>query len=132
MKMRTCMAMATSDLLLVLCLLGQTPNLAAGQSPSDVEGVWRADRYSLADGPDYEVRGRIFFSEADWQVLFFVMDDQGNPRRASGEGGTYERTSDGVVFRHLFHLSVGDAMPGLAEAPIRIEARGAEDEPRRH
>ena len=62
-------------------------------------------------------------------AIGFVMDETGTARRGSGEGGTYERTSDGVVFRHLFHLSVGEAMPGLAEAPLRMVARGAEDAP---
>lgn len=95
----------------------------------DIRGAWSAERYLLAEGQDHEVRGQIFFAERDWQVLFFVMDENGEPRRGSGEGGSYERTDDGVVFSHLFNLSVGEAMPGLAEAPLWMVARGPEGAP---
>ena len=105
------------------------PFLAQAQSTGDVRGAWTADRYLLADGTDHEVRGQIFFAEHDWQVLFFVMDENGAAKRGSGEGGTYERTEDGVVFRHLFNLSVGEAMRGLEEAPLRMVARGPEGAP---
>jgi hypothetical protein len=129
MKIRTYGGEVLLGLLSALLLMSPAPSLAAAQSNEDVRGAWTAKRYILADGPDHNVQGQIFFAERDWQVLFFVMDETGTARRGSGEGGTYERTSDGVVFRHLFHLSVGDAMPGLAEAPLRMVARGAEDAP---
>ena len=129
MKIRTCGGKVLLGLLSALLLMSPAPSVAAAQSNDDVRGAWTARRYLLADGPDHNVRGQIFFAERDWQVLFFVMDETGTARRGSGEGGTYERTSDGVVFRHLFHLSVGDAMPGLAEAPLSMVARGAEDAP---
>jgi len=101
---------------------------AAAQTPSELQGAWAAERYHMAEGGAHEVQGRIFFAERDWQVLFFVVDEEG-PKRGSGEGGTYERTADGVVFSHLFNLSVGDAMEGLEEAPLRMTARGAEGAP---
>jgi len=129
MKIRTCGGEVLLGLLAAMLLMSHPPSVAAAQSNDDVRGAWTARRYLLADGADHNVRGQIFFAERDWQVLFFVMDETGTARRGSGEGGTYERTSDGVVFRHLFHLSVGDAMPGLAEAPLRMVARGAEDAP---
>ena len=129
MKIRTWGGEVLFGLLCALLLMSPVPSAAAAQSNDDVRGAWTARRYLLADGVDHNVRGQIFFAERDWQVLFFVMDETGTARRGSGEGGTYERTSDGVVFRHLFHLSVGEAMPGLAEAPLRMVARGAEDAP---
>ena len=129
MKTRTCGSEILLGLLSALLLMSPAPSVAAAQSNDDVRGAWTARRYILADGQDHNVRGQIFFAERDWQVLFFVMDETGTARRGSGEGGTYERTSDGVVFRHLLHLSVGDAMPGLAETPLRMVARGAEDAP---
>ena len=129
MKRRTRGGEVMLGLLAALLLMSPAPSVAAAQTHDDVRGAWTARRYLLADGPEYNVRGQIFFAELDWQVLFFVLDETGTARRGSGEGGTYERTSDGVVFRHLFHLSVGDAMPGLAEAPLRLVARGAEDAP---
>ena len=129
MKIRTCGGEVLLGLLSALLLMSPASSVAAAQSNDDVRGAWTARQYFLADGVDHNVRGQIFFAERDWQVLFFVMDETGTARRGSGEGGTYERTSDGVVFRHLFHLSVGDAMPGLAEAPLRMVARGSEDAP---
>ena len=129
MKIRTCGGAVLLGLLSAMLLTSSAPSVAAAQSKNDVRGAWTARRYILADGVDHNVRGQIFFAEHDWQVLYFVMDETGTARRGSGEGGSYERTSDGVVFRHLFHLSVGDAMPGLAEAPLRMVARGAEDAP---
>ena len=118
-------------LAVVLALLSAaaSPSTAAGQVESDVRGAWSAERYLLASGAEYVVRGQIFFAEREWQVLFFVLDEAGTPKRGSGEGGTYERTADGVVFRHLFNLSVGEAMPGLTEAPLRMVARGPEEAP---
>jgi hypothetical protein len=113
---------------LVAFALGM-PAVAEAQSTGDVRGAWTADRYLLADGADHAVRGQIFFAEHDWQVLFFVMSEDGEPKRGSGEGGSYERTEDGVVFSHLFNLSVGEAMPGLEEAPLRMVARGPEGAP---
>lgn len=110
-------------------MLVGSPTLTAAQSGEDVRGPWAADEYLLADGPTHVVRGQIFFGERDWQVLFLVMDETGAPRRGSAEGGTYERTDDGVVFRHLFNLSVGEAMEGLAEAPLRMVARDPEEAP---
>jgi hypothetical protein len=104
------------------------PVEVAAQDGADVRGAWSAQRYVLATGAVHEVRGQIFFAERDWQVLFFVMGEEG-PERGSGEGGTYERTEDGVVFSHLFNLSVGEAMEGLEEAPLRMTARGAEGAP---
>ena len=114
--------------LLVLAITAIGPATIAAQS-GDVRGAWDAERYLLAGGAEYPVQGQIFFVDDRWQVLFFVMDETGTARRGSGEGGTYERTADGVVFRHLFNLSVGDAMPGLPDAPLRMVSRGPEDAP---
>jgi hypothetical protein len=119
----------TLGLLVIPLLLAYLPVGVAGQTSDPLQGVWSAEQYLLADGTDHELRGRIFFAERHWQVLFFVIDDFGEPRRGSGEGGTYERTADGVVFRHLFNLSAGEAMFGLEEAPLRMIARSPEDAP---
>lgn len=117
--------------LLSICLVAALVHAAAAEAQvdDDLLGAWTADAYLLADGPTYEVRGQIFFADGRWQVLFFVMDEDGDAERGSGEGGTYERTDDGVVFRHLFNLSVGDELPGLPAAPLRMVTRSAEDAP---
>ncbi len=92
-----------------------------------VEGVWEAQTYLLADGTLHPVRGRIFFQGRHWQVLFFVVDaSSSRPHRGSAEGGTYTLAGDQLTFRHELNLSVGDAIPGLPEAPLRMIARHPE------
>lgn len=102
---------------------------ALAQSPvADLHGVWIPQSYHLADGDTLAVTGHIFFTGEHWTVLFFVMQN-GEPVRGSAEGGTYERTDDRLVFTHLHHLSVGAAVGGLPEAPLRMETRGAAGAP---
>ncbi len=115
--------------LLAFLLSLAAASVAEAQPADALEGVWTADRYLLAEGSEHEVRGQIFFTRGHWQVLFFVMDESGVAQRGSGEGGTYQRTADGVVFSHLFHLSIGDPMPGLAAAPLRMVVQAPDGAP---
>lgn len=94
----------------------------------DVRGAWQAEQYLLKDGTQHTVFGRIFFTERDWTVLFFVMTPDGQPRRGSGEGGTYTLSEDRLVFTHLYHLSAGEAMDGLPATDLRMVARGPNDD----
>ena len=91
-----------------------------------VKGVWDARTYLLADGTLHPVRGRIFFQGGHWQVLFFVVDASNCPQRGSGEGGAYMLAGDRLTFRYELNLSVGDAVVGLPEAPLRMIARHPE------
>ncbi len=120
--------MRTVLLVLSLALTG-VPGSFRAQDTSDLEGAWIAEAYHLRDGAVHPVAGRIFFTAADWQVLFFVLDEQGEPRRGSGEGGTYALDGDRLVFTHLFNLSAGEAMEGLAASELRMTARGGDDAP---
>ena len=130
MRRRVPNAPGPRSLLLATLLAAASASLGADvEAQDDVDGAWIAERYLLADGAEYPVQGQIFFASGQWQVLFFVMDEDGVAQRGSGEGGTYERTGDGVVFRHLFNLSVGSAMPGLPEAELRMVARSAQGAP---
>lgn len=95
----------------------------AAQSRAELQGVWAAERYHMAAGAEYEVQGRIFFGERDWQVLFFVVDDADEVRRGSAEGGTYTLEGGELVFAHLFNLSFGEEMPGLPAAELRMVSR---------
>jgi len=99
-----------------------TPNGVANAQELTIQGAWSAQIYRLAGGQAHPVRGRIFFASAEWQVLFFVMDDD-EPKRGSGEGGTYSLTGDQLTLKHHYLLAVGDQMPGLPAAPLRMEAR---------
>jgi len=117
----------------VLGLLGAAllfaPAAARAQGAPDIEGAWAAERYFMADGGDHEVQGRIFFTDRDWQVLFFVIDEQGVTRRGSGEGGTYTLDGRQLVFTHLFNLSAGEEMLGLPAAELQMVARQPADAP---
>jgi len=95
-----------------------------------IEGAWRASEYLLATGDTHALRGRIFFTDGAWTVVFFVLDDRGRPRRASAEGGAYSVAGDVVTFRHEYNFSQGSEVAGILESPLRMEvaAPGAEGE----
>ena len=94
---------------------------ASGQ----ILGAWNPENYILKDGTEYSVSGLIFFTEKDWTVLFFVKDEQGNVRRGSGEGGTYELEGDRLTFTHFYHLSAGEQLGPLPPSPLRMSVRDA-------
>ena len=94
---------------------------ASGQ----ILGAWNPESYILKDGTEYSVSGLIFFTEKDWTVLFFVKDEQGNVRRGSGEGGTYELEGDRLTFTHFYHLSAGEQLGPLPPSPLRMSVRDA-------
>ena len=94
---------------------------------SEILGAWHPERYRLADGTELPVTGLIFFTESDWNVLFFVEDEEGAPRRGSSEGGTYTLEGERLVFRHLYHLSVGEAVASLEEEPLRMSVSTPEE-----
>lgn len=107
-------------------LFGSLALLTCGVSAAaEIEGAWSAELYTLKDGTELPVDGRIFFTDRDWTVLFFVVSD-GEVRRGSGEGGTYTLEGDALTFRHLYHLSAGEAVASLPEAPLRMSVREPE------
>lgn len=89
----------------------------------EIQGVWAADRYELAGGAEHALRGQIMFDQDRWTVLFFVLGPNGEPVRASAEGGTYHATADTVTFSHLYNYSEGEAVEGMAAAEMRMVAR---------
>lgn len=97
--------------------------------PSPIEGAWLASQYVLASGDVHPLRGRIFFLDGDWTVVFFVLDGDGRPRRASAEGGTYDVSDDVVVFTHEYNFSQGEGLLGLSQSPLRLEIHEAGSEP---
>ena len=99
---------------------------AATQQPT-LHGAWQPERYLIKDGGELAVTGQIFFAERAWTVLFFVLDDEGQPTRGSGEGGTYTLRGDSLTFTHLYHLSAGEAADGLTESALRMEIHDAAD-----
>ena len=111
-------ALLTSLSLILFSLLGS----AAIASAADIRGAWAAVLYVLKDGTELPVEGRIFFTDRDWTVLFFVTQG-GEVRRGSGEGGTYTLDGDALTFRHFYNLSAGEAVASLPEAPLRMSVR---------
>lgn len=110
---------------LFLLLAAVALDADAQENDRALEGVWSAERYVLRDGATHQLSGRIFFSGNEWTVLFLVLDSNGNPRRGSGEGGTFTLRGNDLVFSHLFHLSAGDEMDGLPASPLRLETHSA-------
>ncbi len=104
-------------------------SVPASAQDSDVQGAWNAETYFLKAGAEHRVEGRIFLTESDWQVVFFVVDDQGEIKRGSAEGGTYTLDGDALTFWHLHNFSTGEAMEGLEEAPLRMVYRDLENAP---
>ena len=100
---------------------------AACAQKSSLQGAWQPQRYLLKDGSELAVTGQIFFAETDWTVLFFVIDEEGQPKRGSGEGGTYTLVGDSLTFMHHYHLSGGEATGSLPDSPMRMEIHNAAD-----
>ena len=118
--------------LCLAALIGSLPDHA----PPDAEGplstqadalagAWAANEYVLSSGARHAVRGRIVFTDSEWQVLFFVMEGD-EPRRGSGEGGRYTFDGETLTFEHLHHLSYGRTMAGLPASPLAMTARDGE------
>ena len=72
--------------ILTIVALTSHPTVAQHQIDSgddvDLAGVWQAENYILMDGTEHPVVGKIFFTENDWTVLFFVLDESGVTRRS--------------------------------------------------
>ena len=86
---------------------------------ADVQGAWRVETYIMAGGAEHPTEGRIFFTQSDWQVLFFTLDEEGVVKRASAEGGTYTLEGNALTLLHLHNLSAGEAIEGREAIPLR-------------
>jgi hypothetical protein len=107
------------SLLAALCALVPS-TLTAADNP--IRGMWRPDTYILKDGSRHPIAGLVTFSDREWTFLVFVMDN-GEPRRAEGEGGTYTLNGEDIVFHHEFLLTVGQALGSMPESPLRMQVR---------
>ncbi len=113
-------------LIAMLAFVALACRSSEAQKPA-LHGAWQPERYLIKDGGELAVTGQIFFAENDWTVLFFVLDDDGEPTRGSGEGGTYTLDGDSLTFTHRYHLSAGEAADGLTESALRMEIHDAAD-----
>ncbi len=117
-------------LMLTLTLTGALfvePALAQ-DTDFDLRGSWQVDSYVLADGADHQVDGLMLFSETDWVVVYFVKDDDGQPRRGAGEGGPYTLDGDRLVLRRDYLTIAGEEIGTLPEIPLRFDIPGVTDQ----
>ena len=110
-----------------LCL---TSCPASQDDQPTIQGAWQPQQYFLKNGSRHAVDGLIFFTEKDWTVLFFVLGENGNPERGSGEGGTYTLHGNRLVFTHRYNLSGGGEVGSLAASPLSMEIRKSAEAPR--
>ncbi len=111
----------------ILTFLFPIISCQTNSTENNLEGAWSTQMYTLKDGGQHVVKGHIFFTEKDWTVLFFVMDDKDKPQRGSAEGGTYMLIDDSLEFKHLYNLSASNAIGDLAQSPLRMEIRSASE-----
>jgi hypothetical protein len=116
-------------MLVVGTLVAMPVSVAAQAHVPGIEGVWSAERYVMKSGVEHDVAGHIFFTDGQWTVLFFVLDEEGTPRRGSGEGGSYSLDGDRLTLTHRYNLSAGDSMPSLPASPLRMIARTPAESP---
>lgn len=119
---------------------------AVGRSDGALLGAWRPREYRLAGGEVLPVDGRIVFlgeegaAEGEWLVVFFVPgggdggepEGSGTPLRGSAEGGQFFRDGETLTLTHAYHLSAGEAVGPLPEAPLRMAARSIREAAERH
>ena len=105
--------LVVKSIFLLICLFYS--QYSTSQSPA-LKGTWRPEKYVMQDSEELPVTGQIFFSDKNWQVLFFVLDENGDPVRASAEGGDYILKLEKLTFYHLFNYSGEDQ-----NAPSRLK-----------
>lgn len=129
-KRRPRLGLSAAGWLVASLALGSCAASAASlQDHASIQGSWRAQEYHLKDGTKHSVDGLIVFTQTDWMVLFFVVADDGTPKRGSAEGGRYELRGAELTFFHHYHLSSGEEMLGLEAAPLRMAVRDASQAP---
>lgn len=57
---------------------------------------------------NYLLQVKYSFQTKYWQVLFFVLNENGDPVRAYAEGGDYILKLEKLTFYHLFNYSGED------------------------
>jgi hypothetical protein len=97
--------------------------LCACSTPG-IQGAWHPEQYTLQNGITHEVDGLIVFTESDWNVLFFVTEN-GEPRRASAEGGSFFFRGNRLILTHDYNFAYGDEVRGLAATAPSFRILGA-------
>jgi len=114
---------------LVIMAAGGGGLQASGGDEAVLLGSWRAESYTMKDGPTHVVDGLIVFTRQDWSVVFFVVGEAGALARGAAEAGTYTADDRRLVLTHHYHVSSGRAVAGLPESPLRMERNRADTAP---
>ena len=80
-----------NHLRLFIMSLARTGFIACAEAPDpqqSLDGSWRPLVYQLHQGERESVDGILFLNDGVWSVVFFVLDESGEPVRGSGEGGS--------------------------------------------
>jgi hypothetical protein len=110
-----------------LAILGLAALTDAAPEPAgDILGSWKVESYVLRDGRTPGVGGSILFTESGWAVLFFIVDEAGQARRGSGEGGTYTVDGDRLTFFHHYRMEGGEAIEGYDATELGLTLREPE------
>lgn len=117
--MRARVEMMSAVLLVVLWVVPP-----ARAQEADIRGAWHADTYVLKDGSKHHVEGLMLFGETDWAVVYFVKDDDGQPQRGAGEGGSYTLDGDRLVLTRDYLVIAGNEIGSLPEIPLRFDVPG--------
>ncbi|MEQ9423569.1 MAG: hypothetical protein RJQ09_04065 [Cyclobacteriaceae bacterium] len=75
------------------------------QQDESLIGAWQPQRYILQNGSTVDVDGHIFFSQSEWSVVFFTVDENGDVLNGSAEGGDYALDGNRLTFRHKYNMS---------------------------
>ncbi len=70
-----------------------------------ISGFWLPKKYVMINGESKDVSGHISFGSNQWSVVFFILDDDGNPMNASAEGGEYLLEKNNLTFWHSYNFS---------------------------
>ncbi len=112
---------------LIILSLACTGFIACAKAPvsqQSIAGAWRPVAYQLYQGEREAVDGILFLNDGVWSVVFFVLDEDGEPVRGSGEGGSYAVDGDELVLTHRFILSAGQPVGEMHPDPLRMELHG--------
>ena len=112
---------------LFILSLACTSFIACAKAPvpqQSLAGAWRPVVYQLHQGERETVDGILFLNDGVWSVVFFVLDEGGEPIRGSGEGGSYTIDGDQLALTHRFVLSAGQPVGTSHQDPLRMELYG--------
>ena len=127
--MRATLRTRIGTALVMAALAGAAPEISrVHAADADLRGSWKSESYTLKDGTRHVMPGLLVFTKTDWTTLWVITVD-GTAVRGAGEGGTYTVSGDKLTFKHLFNVSGGKAVAGMAESPLRVEANSPDRAP---